>query len=277
MEEWVGGLWDRFITRVARRDHPEAAVHLADIEKVLGVLFRALGGDPGLRVAAAADTRHGARRRLLERVAGTGEKAAHATLDLETLRLPATLAWFPERHLNRDLYLWLIALAAAAGPAALTAREGRDFPLGAWLQLNQAAVLRALERFPGLVARYRRLVEAVIAERLDPKGLPADEAAREQAMRRALLEPGTVASLPAPAGRRSMPLQPVPLWLYPAPAAKEAPTRRARHHEREESSGIDAGAEKRHHEAERTELPDLQRRIHRRPGPGQRAPRHRAA
>ena len=38
MEEWVGGLWDRFITRVARRDHPEAAVHLADIEKVLGVL-----------------------------------------------------------------------------------------------------------------------------------------------------------------------------------------------------------------------------------------------
>ena len=256
MEEWVGGLWDRFITRVARRDHPEAAVHLADIEKVLGVLFRALGGDPGLRVAAAADTRHGARRRLLERVAGTGEKTAHATLDLETLRLPATLAWFPERHLNRDLYLWLIALAAAAGPAALTAREGSDFPLGAWLQLNQAAVLQALERFPGLAARYRKLVEAVIAERLDPNRLPADEAAREQAMRRALLEPGSVASLPAPAGRRSMPLQPVPLWLYPAPVAREAPARRARHHEREDSGGTDAGAEKRHHEAERTGLPE---------------------
>jgi nitric oxide reductase NorD protein len=32
MEEWVGGLWHRFVTQTARRDHPEAAVHLVEIE-----------------------------------------------------------------------------------------------------------------------------------------------------------------------------------------------------------------------------------------------------
>jgi len=69
MEERVGALWDRWIRETARRDHPAAAVELKDIEKTLGVIFRALGGDPGLRVAAAADSEHGARRRLLQRIA----------------------------------------------------------------------------------------------------------------------------------------------------------------------------------------------------------------
>ena len=43
MEEWVGGLWDRFITTRARRDYPAAAVQLVEVEKLAGVLFRALG------------------------------------------------------------------------------------------------------------------------------------------------------------------------------------------------------------------------------------------
>ena len=256
MEEWVGGLWDRFITKVARRDHPQAAVHLADVEKMLGVLFRALGGDAGLRVAAAADTRHGARRRLLERVAGTGEKSAHATLDMETLRLPPTLAWFPDKALNRDLYLWLIALAAAAGPEALARAPVREFSPEDWLRLNQAAVLRALTRFPGLAPRYRRLADAVIAERIPPDAMPADEAAQEHALRQALQQPGSVDTLPPLTGRKSRPAQPVPLWLYPAPATGTGPARKAAAAEAEEGGNVQADAEKRHHQAERTELPE---------------------
>ena len=31
MEEFVGGLWHRFITRAATRTYPQAAVRLADI------------------------------------------------------------------------------------------------------------------------------------------------------------------------------------------------------------------------------------------------------
>ena len=59
MEEWVGGIWDRWITKTARRDHPEAAVRLADMEKTLGVVFRALGGDAGLRPVRPRFALHG--------------------------------------------------------------------------------------------------------------------------------------------------------------------------------------------------------------------------
>jgi nitric oxide reductase NorD protein len=189
MEEWIGGIWDRWITQTARRDHPQATVQLKDIEKTIGVLFRALGGDAGLRVAAAADTRHGARRRFMERVAGIHERTAHAALDMETLRLPPTIAVFPQPALNRDLYLWLAALAAGAGPDALQAESGAT-----WIVRNQQATLLALRRYPGLAARYRKLVEALCAERIAPEKMPADEAAQERAVRQALVDPGSVAA-----------------------------------------------------------------------------------
>ena len=155
MEEWIGGIWDRWITQTARRDHPAAAVHLKDIEKTLGVLFRALGGDAGLRVTAAALQRHGARRRFLERIAGSGERSPRAALDGLTLRLPEQIALFAQRDLNRDLYLWLIAAAAHQSEPS-----GEE-----WIVCNQSATRHALLRYPGLVPRYQRLVAALLIER----------------------------------------------------------------------------------------------------------------
>lgn len=243
MEEWVGGIWNRIITRAARRDHPEAAVALKDIEKILGIIFRAFGGDAGLRVAAAADTSHGARRRWLERIASTGERNAKASLDMETLRLPPSIAYFAERTLNRDLYLWLAA-AAAHEPA----------PSGeAWIVRAQLATLRTLTRYPGLEARYRRLVAATLAERLGPETMPPDEAAQERALRRALQEPGSIAALPPLASTKAKSLQPVPLWLYPTPAAPAAAPRSGRE---PAGDGTEVAAEKKRYQAERTETPE---------------------
>lgn len=244
MEEWVGGLWDRFITRAARRDHPEAAVVLREMERTLGVVFRALGGDAGLRVAAATDAAHGARRRWLDRIAGSGGRAAAASLDMETLRLPPSIAYFPERELNRDLYLWLAAVAAHE-PA----------PSGdAWIVRAQFAARCTLERFPGLLPRYRRLVAATLAERIAPEAMPADEAAQEGAVRRALAEPGSVATLPPLAGPHSRPLQPVPLWLVPSPAA--TPRAPRRHAEPAQGGEREVGADAKRRRAERAEMPD---------------------
>ncbi|HNC65538.1 MAG TPA: nitric oxide reductase, partial [Thauera aminoaromatica] len=113
MEETVGLLWHRLITRAAGGHFPKAAVRLRDIEKTAGVFFRALGGDPGLRLAAATTDEHGARRSLLQRIAGADERVARARMDVSTLRLPPELDVLPERGLNRDLYLWLAAVAAA--------------------------------------------------------------------------------------------------------------------------------------------------------------------
>ncbi len=74
-----------------------------------------------------------------------------ACRDAETLQLPAELALFPQRTLNRDLYLWLIALAAA---------HDEVDPAAHWRRQNQQGTLIALDRFPGLRSRYQRLVAA---------------------------------------------------------------------------------------------------------------------
>jgi nitric oxide reductase NorD protein len=202
MEEFVGQLWDRLISRAARSDHPDAAVQLAEVSQSAALLFRALGGEPGLRIEAATETAHGARRRLAQRIAGKGRQVELAWRDEETLRLPGCIAWFAERELNRELYLWLAALAAVEMP-------GR----GDWLQRNTAATAQLLSRYPGLRGRYRRLAAAHLRQRRAPAGGP-DEAAREHAIRRALREPGAISDR-LPPGRTAP--APVPLWLHPAP------------------------------------------------------------
>src|SRR5690606_20923068 len=111
MEEAVGKIWHRLITRAAGVSYPAAAVRLKEVERTAGVFFRALGGDPGLRVAAATVDPHAARRGFIARIAGIGDRTAHARMDDVTLRLPPEIDAFPERALNRDLYLWLAALA----------------------------------------------------------------------------------------------------------------------------------------------------------------------
>lgn len=207
MEEFVGELWHKLISRAASREHAAAAVELAAVEKTLGVMFRAMGGDPGLRVAAAQHQAHGARRRWVERLAGSGERDAPASRDDETLSLPPSIACFADAALNRDLYLWLAALAAEHRP-------GDD-----WLSGNQRATCAVLARYPGLRSRYDALVDAAIALRGAPEKLPADEAAAELAVRAALREPERPVRLPA--ARR--PPRPVPLWLVPQPPRE--PTR----------------------------------------------------
>jgi nitric oxide reductase NorD protein len=216
MEEFVGGLWHRLITRAAQRTYPEAAARLADIEKTAGVLFRAFGGDAGLRVATAAATRHGGRRRLLQRIAGSGLRADHATRDDQTLQLPGEIALFPDPALNRDLYLWLVALAACD-------RASDE----SWIVRNQRAARTVLEKLPGMAPRYRALVNAVLAQRIAPEKLPADEAEGERAIRRALEAPGSVAAMPLAHTRKVRPPQPVALWLYPTSQALDVAQRRA--------------------------------------------------
>jgi nitric oxide reductase NorD protein len=207
MEEYVGELWDRLITGAAEKRHAAVAVKLDDIAKSAAIFFRALGGDPGLGISAAPAVRHGARRRLLQRVAGSGEKVELSWRDGEVLRLPSQIDLFAEQALNRDLYFWLVALAAVASDNSQP-----------WIIRNQLATLATLERFPGLQSRYDRLVEAVIALRISPEKLPADEGAQENTIRQALQHPGTVDAMTLAA----RPFQPVPLWPHPHPPVSAA-------------------------------------------------------
>ena len=207
MEEWVGQLWHRAITRAARCEYPEAAVRLDEIRRPAAVLFRALGGDGGLRVETANETAPTARRKLLDRIAGTGKQVSLAWRDNDTLRLPASIAWYAERDLNRQLYLWLAALATRGG------QYGGD-----WLQQNAAAAAELLTVHPGLARRYHTLVAQHLQQRPDIHSLKADEALQEQMIRQALLDPASVSG-PLVAARVAP--QPVPLWLHPEPPIQQ--------------------------------------------------------
>ncbi len=238
MEERIGEFWHRLVTRAARREHPEAAVTLGQVERAVGVLFRALGGDPGVRVEAGTARRHGARRNFLQRLAGSGERAELCWRDDDSFRLPGEVALLPTPDLNRDLYLWLAALAAAPDPG-----------WGNWIVRNQLLTASVLEALPGMAARYARLVDAVLATRPELERLPPAEAEAERAVQRALREPGTVETLPAT--RR--PPRPVPLWLYP-------PSARAHDDAQEDGAREGGGGGKRRagskrRAAERVEMP----------------------
>ncbi len=240
MEEEVGQFWHRFISRTARVGHAEAGVALEDVAHPVGVLFRALGGDGGLRVEATNPTEHGARRRWLQRVAGTGHQVELAWRDERALRLPSRIDVFPDPALNRDLYLWLAALAAQRADTALP-----------WLVRNQRLTVEALRHYPGLAPRYRRLAEAQLALRPDPDALPQGEQAPERAIRAALAEPGSVAHLPA----APQPPQPVFMWLHPSPPIPLADTAKADPEEAESGDSTRESENQRRRAAQRTNAP----------------------
>ena len=244
MEEFIGKIWHNWVTRAAAGHYPQAAVKLAEVEKTAGILFRAFGGDPGLKVAAATADQHGARRRWLQRVAGSGEKVAHARRDAETLRLPPEIAAFPERSLNRDLYLWLAALAASDVA-----------PRRPWFIRNQLASQAALARYPGLAPRYERLVAAHLAARIHPAQLPPDEAAQESAIRQALQRPAAVDGLPPLNSRKARPPQPVLLWLVATEEAAAGEVADPGEHLPPEGGGS-TEAEKEAHKAEQVATPE---------------------
>ena len=201
MEEFVGKIWDRFITNSANAHYPEAVVHLDEIRRTAGIFFRALGGDGGLRIENATDFESHARRSILQRIAGTGKKTQYAWRDEETLRLPDSIALFPSKELNRDLYLWLTALSVVAG-------EGSD-----WISRNQNRTLKTLRLWPGLQSRYQNLLQAHLNQRPDPDKLPAREASQEIKIRLALSDSAQTITLEY----AKRPPQPVLLWLHPSP------------------------------------------------------------
>ncbi|HEB82686.1 MAG TPA: VWA domain-containing protein [Gammaproteobacteria bacterium] len=249
MEEKVGELWHKLITRAADAQHPKAAVYLHDLRKTLGIFFRALGGDSGLQLEIADATSNLSRRNLLQRIAGSNTKIQLAWRDENALKLPASIAWFEDPALNTDLYYWLACLAAVPDDAV-------DGPQTIhWFARNQAMVLNALEHFPGIRPRYQRLVNAHLLQRPDTGKLKGEDAEAELGIQQALKSPGSIQHIPY----TRYPPQPVPLWLHPDPPLTGGSQREA-----EDSDSASAGdsreiEEMAKRQAERVEEPESER------------------
>jgi len=210
MEEWVGELWHKMITRMADRRYPRASVSLTEVNNALGIFFRALGGDGGLQIEAADATVNPAQRSWMQKLAGANTRIHLAWRDERALKLPPNIACFDQCELNKDLYFWLAALGACADDDEDSGHN--------WFDNSQNLTQQVLERFPGLLSRYRRLVQNHLLQRPAIDSLAADEADAERAIQQALLNPGSVRQLPA----CKRPVQTVPLWLHPDPPLKSS-------------------------------------------------------
>lgn len=201
MEEWVGSIWHKYIIKKARTDYIQARVDFADVSKSVGVVFRAMGGHSVKRIEAASARDYLVRRTWLQKIAGENQQISLAWQDDESLRVPQSIAVFPSKALNRDLYIWLAILAA---------HHQQGFKH--WAIDNQQLVLDVLSKYPALVPRYHKLAHAFVETRSDCSKRPIAEQEMEQAIIRAIIEPGSVKQFPtvnyAP--------EAVFLWLYPS-------------------------------------------------------------
>ncbi|MEI8169704.1 MAG: VWA domain-containing protein [Rhodoferax sp.] len=174
MEEMVGRWWHKAVTHLAQRGSPHAAVHLKEVQKSIGVLFRAAGGSPALRLAPASEQRVGGPRGWLQKIAGSGVRADTARLEPDVLALPATLSVFDDKVLNRDLYLWLAIQSAFFEHT------------GHWVADNCEASRLGLQYFPGFAQRHQRLLSAHLLLRTPPTMLRGEAAVSESTIQAAL-------------------------------------------------------------------------------------------
>ena len=211
-EESVGKLWHAFASRLDGDPiHDGARVPLSQVGGRLAVLFRGLGGDPAVEIKPVAEETSHHRLSFLRRLGTWAEATPRASFDGATLRLPESLAAFPDPRANAALYLWL-----AAAAVALKDRTPADHadPLQAdlaALETARAMTAEALRLAPGYTKLHADLAEATLLFRRTPN-LPPVEAAVEARIRAALGADITLPPLPAKAPRGYRPFKPVPLW-----------------------------------------------------------------
>ncbi|MFB9947933.1 nitric oxide reductase activation protein NorD [Rhizobium puerariae] len=165
LEEKVGLAWHRLVgqTRSLPR-YPDHAVALDDMKSVLASCFRGFGGDHAVQLVAAHQRTSKHRLRLRQLVGLGEERIARSGRDFARAMLPEVIDFFPDRGLNRDLFIWLTAAVAMLAEN----RPATADPLATDLERLHLAIVnveKTLSAFPGLRPVYRRLCKATLAER----------------------------------------------------------------------------------------------------------------
>ncbi|WP_299381528.1 VWA domain-containing protein [uncultured Kiloniella sp.] len=180
VEEFVGRQWHKLIANA--ESYPafaDQAVVLDDVKVLLSVFFRALGGENAIEIAASGSEKSSHRLSFRQKLGIDIEKLSRPTLDGRTMMLPDQIALFPQRSLNRDLYLWL---------AAFFSQHQNEKPVDASnLLLADILFIRQtyqitqfiLDELPGLQKVYGTLCHNLLALRPKRDYLPDQEKALE--------------------------------------------------------------------------------------------------
>ncbi|MHB2169829.1 VWA domain-containing protein [Alsobacter sp. R-9] len=221
LEETVGKAWHRLVGGAATYPrHPDHAVTLESVRGSLAVMFRGLGGEPVVQLAAAGARTSRHRLGWLQRVGVGAERLEHPGRDGGTLYLPPSVAFFPDAALNRMLYRWLAAWFACVplDPVVEVDAYRRDLLV---LRRARSTTATVLARFPGLAADHAVLAAAMAAIR-PARSMSRTEREVEQivlALLGAVAPPqgkawdAVLGEGPLPAAVRGyQPVLPCPLW-----------------------------------------------------------------
>ncbi|WP_171130318.1 MULTISPECIES: nitric oxide reductase activation protein NorD [unclassified Ruegeria] len=212
-EETVGNIWHDMASGIgAGVTYPEAGVTLASVRPSLAVLFRALGGAPGVELAEVAPSIVQHRQVMRRKLGAERDREWVARFDGERLALPPVMEAFPDPDLNRAAFLWLTALAAMTEVDALDPGAFGPMLDCAYIRANAAAAEKAFIACPGLRDRYVAMAK-FCAEARTNMHRPAQEAAMEQAVRDQLCGQRPALDTIDADARSYMPCAPVPIWL----------------------------------------------------------------
>ena len=179
LEETVGRAWHRLVGGTASYPvHPDHAVSLAEVRNRIAIMFRALGGEPGVQIASASARRAGHRLGWRQRIGLGDERLEQPGRDAATIFLPDSIAIFPDRELNAALYRWLAAWFAFAPTEAIVEADPLRRDLLMLRRTSEIAVL-VLTECPGLTEDYARLATATAMAR-PHRPLPRIEQDMEQ-------------------------------------------------------------------------------------------------
>ncbi len=189
-EELVGKKWHKLIRDQSSYAHyPDTAVRLEDIKGVVSIFFRAIGGDPAIDVNSVSETSQNHRLTWRMRLGMDRERLAIAKRDNDSLLLPNIIDYFPEKYLNRSLYIWLSAFLAHASDTPVIKPEN---PLHADLIFIAQAwetTKFVIEKYPGLGKKYDELCSAIKQAR-PKRNLPTYEARLEKIIQDLLFDTG---------------------------------------------------------------------------------------
>ena len=110
MEEHIGKVWHKYISKKAIKSYDEQKVYFQDLKKSLKIFYHLLGGDKAKDILITDKRPIFKQRTLIEKVSGVGKSFFLPWQDEKALYLPASLSCFSKKQDNEMLYFWLVAM-----------------------------------------------------------------------------------------------------------------------------------------------------------------------
>lgn len=111
MEEFVGKVWGKFVTKKTSRLYENERVHFTDIRKSLKIFHHLMGGEKAKDLQITDKRSINTSRTFLQKISFLGKDFYLPWQDEKSLYLPASLALFAHKEENKMLYFWLVAMA----------------------------------------------------------------------------------------------------------------------------------------------------------------------